>query len=280
MRALRRAKREAALLIALADIGGVWDVVEATEALTRFADAAVRAALAFLLRRARPRRTAGARSRRARYRERLRRGRAGARQAWGARAQLFERRRPHRALRPRRGLDSAGNGAGAAVCKADPGAGAPHAGADQRRLRAEGRPAPQARSRLDAGRALDAERLRLLRDRRPELGARRADQGAPGGGRPCARRALPRRSRAVHLAQVFRLCGDRRHPRDEAPDPRCARPRAGRRARPRRQARTRRHPRDRVLRPDAAAHLRRTASADARVAHARHASSSSAPTNG
>src|SRR6204780_3065838 len=50
MQALRRAKREAALLVALADIGGVWDVVAATEALTRFADAAVRAALAFLLR--------------------------------------------------------------------------------------------------------------------------------------------------------------------------------------------------------------------------------------
>ena len=50
MAALRRAKREAALLIALADIGGIWDVVAATEALTRFADAAVRAALAFLLR--------------------------------------------------------------------------------------------------------------------------------------------------------------------------------------------------------------------------------------
>ena len=50
MRALRLAKRESALLIALADIGGVWDVVEATEALTRFADAAVAAALAFLLR--------------------------------------------------------------------------------------------------------------------------------------------------------------------------------------------------------------------------------------
>ena len=50
MRALRRAKRELALLIALADIGGVWDVVAATEALTRFADAAVGAALAFLLR--------------------------------------------------------------------------------------------------------------------------------------------------------------------------------------------------------------------------------------
>ncbi|RBP15621.1 glutamate-ammonia-ligase adenylyltransferase [Roseiarcus fermentans] len=50
MRALRLAKRESALLIALADIGGVWDVVETTEALTRFADAAVGAALAFLVR--------------------------------------------------------------------------------------------------------------------------------------------------------------------------------------------------------------------------------------
>jgi glutamate-ammonia-ligase adenylyltransferase len=50
-RALRRAKREAALLIALADLGGVWDVVATTEALTRFADAAVGAAVRFLLRR-------------------------------------------------------------------------------------------------------------------------------------------------------------------------------------------------------------------------------------
>ncbi len=49
--ALRRAKREASLLIALADLGGVWDVVATTEALTRFADAALRAALRFLLRR-------------------------------------------------------------------------------------------------------------------------------------------------------------------------------------------------------------------------------------
>ena len=50
MRALRLAKRETALLVALADIGGVWDLVAATEALTRFADAAVGAALGFLLR--------------------------------------------------------------------------------------------------------------------------------------------------------------------------------------------------------------------------------------
>ncbi len=51
MRALRRAKRESALLIALADVGGVWDLTATTEALTRFADAAVSAALCFLLRR-------------------------------------------------------------------------------------------------------------------------------------------------------------------------------------------------------------------------------------
>ena len=50
MRALRRAKREAALIVALADVGGVWDVTEATEALTLFADAAVGAALSFVLR--------------------------------------------------------------------------------------------------------------------------------------------------------------------------------------------------------------------------------------
>ncbi len=52
MQALRRAKRETALLVALADIGGVWDLEATTEALTRFADAALSAALRFVLRRA------------------------------------------------------------------------------------------------------------------------------------------------------------------------------------------------------------------------------------
>ena len=41
MRHLRRMKAEAALLIALADIGGVWPVMRATHALTELADAAV-----------------------------------------------------------------------------------------------------------------------------------------------------------------------------------------------------------------------------------------------
>jgi len=50
MRTLRRAKAEAALLIALADIGGVWPVERVTAALTEFADAALGGAVRHLLR--------------------------------------------------------------------------------------------------------------------------------------------------------------------------------------------------------------------------------------
>jgi glutamate-ammonia-ligase adenylyltransferase len=49
MRILRRMKAEAALLIAIADIGGVWPVMRATQALTDLADAAVDAAVRFAL---------------------------------------------------------------------------------------------------------------------------------------------------------------------------------------------------------------------------------------
>jgi glutamate-ammonia-ligase adenylyltransferase len=49
MRALRLMKQEAALLIALADIGGVWDLAKVTGALTEIADVAVQAALRRLL---------------------------------------------------------------------------------------------------------------------------------------------------------------------------------------------------------------------------------------
>jgi [glutamine synthetase] adenylyltransferase / [glutamine synthetase]-adenylyl-L-tyrosine phosphorylase len=47
---LRHKKAEAALLIAIADISGVWDVVQVTQALTTFADACLNAAVNFLLR--------------------------------------------------------------------------------------------------------------------------------------------------------------------------------------------------------------------------------------
>jgi [glutamine synthetase] adenylyltransferase / [glutamine synthetase]-adenylyl-L-tyrosine phosphorylase len=49
MRLLRRMKSEVALLIALADIGGVWPVMRAARALTDLADTAVDAATRFLL---------------------------------------------------------------------------------------------------------------------------------------------------------------------------------------------------------------------------------------
>jgi len=49
MRLLRQMKAEAALLIALADIGGAWDVMRVTHALTEVADAGVGAAVDYLL---------------------------------------------------------------------------------------------------------------------------------------------------------------------------------------------------------------------------------------
>lgn len=49
MRLLRRMKAEASLLIALADIGGVWPVMRVTHALTELADTAVRGAVNFML---------------------------------------------------------------------------------------------------------------------------------------------------------------------------------------------------------------------------------------
>jgi glutamate-ammonia-ligase adenylyltransferase len=50
MRLLRRMKAEAALIIAFADIGGVWPIMRAARALTDLADAAVRGAVRFALR--------------------------------------------------------------------------------------------------------------------------------------------------------------------------------------------------------------------------------------
>jgi len=51
-RLLRRMKAEAALLIALADIAGIWPLARVTQALTELADAALTQALRFLLRNA------------------------------------------------------------------------------------------------------------------------------------------------------------------------------------------------------------------------------------
>jgi glutamate-ammonia-ligase adenylyltransferase len=50
MRDLRLMKAEASLLIAAADIGGVWDLTTVTQALTQVADAALDAAIRYLIR--------------------------------------------------------------------------------------------------------------------------------------------------------------------------------------------------------------------------------------
>ncbi|MDE2467030.1 MAG: bifunctional [glutamine synthetase] adenylyltransferase/[glutamine synthetase]-adenylyl-L-tyrosine phosphorylase, partial [Alphaproteobacteria bacterium] len=52
MQRLRRAKRQMALAVGLADIAGLWRLEEVTQALSDFADAAVKGALRFLLREA------------------------------------------------------------------------------------------------------------------------------------------------------------------------------------------------------------------------------------
>lgn len=52
MRRLRLVKQEAALVIALADLSKVWETLQATEALTRVADATLSAAIRFTLRQA------------------------------------------------------------------------------------------------------------------------------------------------------------------------------------------------------------------------------------
>ena len=59
----------------------------------------------------------------------------------------------------------------------------------------------------------------LLRELRPELGARGPDQGARRRRRCRGGRGVPAPAVALRLAQISRLRGDRRHPRDEAADP-------------------------------------------------------------
>ena len=49
---LRLSRRRVALLVALADVGGVWDLAQVTNALSRFADAAISGAVNWLLRQA------------------------------------------------------------------------------------------------------------------------------------------------------------------------------------------------------------------------------------
>ena len=194
MRALRLFKTEVALLTALADLGGVWPVMTRHERRCPNAPmppSARRCAFSF-----------GCEAQAvngkppipsSRSRVRLHRARHG--QARRLRAQLFHRHRSHRLLRSATGR----------VCAGDVEV-QPFfvrltrdlvqllAGAHRRRLRVPHRPAPAPRSRRDAARALDRRGAQLLRELRPELGARRADQGARRRRRHRGRRRVPRAS--------------------------------------------------------------------------------------
>ena len=194
MRLLRRMKAEGALLIALADIGGVWPVMRVTAALTALADAAVAARRAYLLSRRRaPRPLSARRSGAARAGQRLHRARHG--QDGRGRAQLFERHRPDRA--------SSTPTRHALAADVEP---SPFFVRLTQRLvkllqerTADGyvfrtdlrlRPDP-ASTQIAISTAAGA---RLLRERRAELGARRHDQGAALRRRHRGRRGVPQAS--------------------------------------------------------------------------------------
>ncbi len=113
--------------------------------------------------------------------------------------------------------------------------------------------------------------LDYYESRGQQLGARRAHQGTPMRRRRCRRRGTARQPRALRLAQISRFRGACRRPRNETANSRLSRPRRGRGRRPQHQARTRRHSRDRVLRPDPATHRRRPQSAIAQPRDPGHA---------
>ena len=164
MQLLRRMKAEASLLIALADIGGVWPVMRVTAALTELADAAVARGGAAS---ARAQAARAGQARPAKHPEPevgsgyivLAMGKMGACELnYSSDIDLivfYDADAPALVDRHRAG----------AVLRADharPGEAA--AGAHRRRLRVPRRPAAAARSGLDPDRGLDRGGARLLRE--------------------------------------------------------------------------------------------------------------------
>ncbi len=269
MRLLRRMKAEAALLIALADIGGVWPVMRAARALTDLADTAVDAASRFLLAEA-------ARAGRLNLKDKAQ-PQAGSGYIVVAMGKMgaFE-------LNYSSDIDL--------IVFYDPAAQIVPPGAEpaplfvkltQRLVKllqertADGyvfrtdlrlRPDPASTAIAISTAGGDV----LLRKRRAELGARRHDQGARLRRRYRSGRGSAQRIGAVCMAQISRLRRARRRARHEAADQRLSRPWRDRGRGPQYQARARRHPRNRVLRADPAVDRRRPQSAFARPRHAHH----------
>ena len=139
------------------------------------------------------------------------------------RAQLLLRHRSHRLLRPRPHPPARRPRSAAHLRAHHPRSRPPAQRTHRRRLRVPHRSEAQARPRRHAACHLDQLRARLLRERRPELGARRPHQGAARRRRPRRGPRHPGGPRPLYLAQVPGLCGHRRHPRHEAADPRLPR---------------------------------------------------------
>ena len=204
MRILRRMKADAALLIALADIGNVWPVARVTAALTEVAETALRAAVRFLLREAA-------------RREKLKPADPDDPEAGSGYIVLAMGKIGGHELNYSSDIDlmvffARGTARARArcrarpvLCAADARSGQNSAGAHAGRLCVPRRSAAAARSVFDPGRDLDRGRARLLRTSRPELGARGVDQGARLRRRSCRRREIPRRTVTVRLAQISRL---------------------------------------------------------------------------
>ena len=251
MALLRRTKAEAALLIAITDIGTVWPVLQVTRALTELADRMVQGAVRFLLndavRRGRLTPADPAEPERGSGYIVLAMGKMGAFELnYSSDIDLIVFYDPEAPAIPDRDRSVS------ALHPGDARTGEAAAGAHRRRLRVPRGPAAAAGPGLDPGRDLGAGGAGLLRASRAELGTLGDDQGASlrrrhRGGREAAEGAV-----AVRVAQIHGFRRACRHPRDEAADPRLSRARRDRGRRPQHQARPRRHPRDRVFRPDPA----------------------------
>ena len=193
-------KAHAALLIALADIGKVWPVMRVTAALTELADTALRAALRFLHERRDAARESSTRADKARPEIGsgyfvLAMGKMGAFELnYSSDIDLIVLFDPEVSALP------PGTEAAAAHVRLTRGLVKLLQERTVRRLCVPRRLAAASRSGFDPDRALDAQRARLLRASRPELGTLGDDQGA----------ALRRRYRGrggVPPSAVARSCG-------------------------------------------------------------------------
>ena len=184
-------KRSVALAVAVADIAGAWPLERVTGALSGFADAALDAvADAILLQPSASGQLALGGDPQAAGLTVLGMGKLGARELnYSSDIDLI-------VLYDARACRRWPAASDRAPCFVRAGArpGAAHGGAHGRRLCLPHRPAAAARSRLDAAGDVGAGGRDLLRERRPELGARGDDQGAAGGRRPRRRRGVPRPS--------------------------------------------------------------------------------------